>query len=264
LDGTAALPASASEVAIVPLTQSLEGLAGAADHVSAAYAALESCRFSTANAARDAVAAGTIGLELGNARIEAERRSFLHDLAAAVALSDRIQGRASVALRAADRLIAAAPASLEGITSAVTAPVRANHAFFAVEAAELYLRPDPRSPIVAQIRKGLRVESDDRDGNTVWLPVVLNDGSVAWVERSHLRTAPQNPSSLHVASREAAGRATSGDPVVALGLAARLTLPMKDDALERRLIGGAEAAEFAFALIPPAGAGRVASLAVSP
>jgi hypothetical protein len=116
---------------------------------------------------------------------------------------------------------------------------------------EIFAQPNAASARIADLRKGQRVSGPGGGPAAGWTTLTLNDGSLGYVESSVLRAVQPNPSSLKLAAAAKARRIANGDPVVALAITARETLPGKAQAFQSRLDLAAASAETGFAATPP-------------
>jgi len=142
-------------------------------------------------------------------------------------------GRARVAVRraAADRVMAEAPpASRSAVAQALSAPPLPPLPYIATAAAVIHARPDPGSAVIADIRKGTRVTGPHDASPAGWTILTLNDGSFGFVESDALRPVTLNRSAQQAAEQARRTELNGGDPIVALAIAARRTLPERSAA----------------------------------
>jgi len=140
---------------------------------------------------------------------------------------------AHIAVRraAADRILAEAPpSSRTAVAQALSAPPLPALPYVATGAAVIHVRPDPGSAVIAEIRKGTRVTGPHDASPTGWTILTLNDGSFGFVESEMLRPVPLNRSAQQAAEQARRTEFSVGDPIVALSIAARRTLPERSAA----------------------------------
>jgi hypothetical protein len=142
-------------------------------------------------------------------------------------------GTARVAVRraAADRVMAEAPpASRSAVAEALSSPPLPPAPYVATSAAVIHARPDSGSAVIADIRKGARVTGPHDASPIGWTILTLNDGSFGFVESDVLRPGSLNRSAQQAAEQARRIERYGSDPIVALAIAARRTLPERSAA----------------------------------
>lgn len=230
-------------------------LSAAVDRVDAGYGALDHCRRARAEALRRQLAAGSLDAKSAGQRLAAEKQAFDGELAQGRAAAARIAGDQAILQEAAERLVAAAPGGSVKVAKAVAAAPQQATPYMVVQSAEIFTKPDAGSARIADLRKGQRVLGPGGGPAAGWVTLTLNDGSLGYVTADVLRQVQPNPSALRAAAQAKSSRTADGDPVVALALAARETLPAKTQAFASKLDLAASDAAETFAAEPPAPSG---------
>jgi hypothetical protein len=209
------------------VTMELGTLADAVDRVNTSYGSLKACRLDRAAAVKAELASGTLDAKAGAQKLAAERVAFDGEIRDARTAAGRIAARQMIVEDAAERLVAEAPGIGAKVAKAVAAPPVPAAPFIATQSTTIYTRPDMGSGRIADLRRGQRVVGPGGGPATGWITLTLNDGSLGYVQASVLRPAQPNASALKAAPHIPAAREVDGDPMVALALAARQTLPGK-------------------------------------
>lgn len=222
------------------LAGELTALGGAIERVDGSYKNLAACRHDRADSMRAQIAAAALDAKRGAQALADEQSAFDAELADGKAAAAQIALRQAIFEEAAERLVAAAPGSVAKVAKAVATLPQSTTPYMVTQGAEIFARPDAGSARIAELRKGQRVQGPGGGPSAGWTTLTLNDGSLGYVETAVLRAVQPNASALK-AEAHAATRPT--DPVVALALTARQTVPAKAQAFASRL----EAAAAAFA-----------------
>jgi len=234
------------------LSSDLAALGTAIDRIDTDYGSLKTCRLGRADALRAQIADTTLEPKLGAQRLAEERRAFEAELTQARAVAGRIAATQAILQEVAERLVASAPGSSVKVAKAVAAsPVPATP-YMVKESSEIFARPDAGGARIADLRKGQRVQGPGGGPVTGWITLTLNDGSLGYVDAGVLRPVQPNASALRSTAQARALREAGGDPVVALALAARETVPAKTQGLASMLEIATEAEATAFVAEPAA------------
>jgi hypothetical protein len=235
------------------LAGEVTALGAAVDRVDTGYGALDHCRRARAEALRRQLAAGSLDTKSAGQRLAAEKQTFDGELAQGRAAAARIAGDQAILQEAAERLVAAAPGGSTKVAKAVAAAApQQGTPYMVTQSAEIFAKPDAGSARIADLRKGQRVQGPGSGPVAGWVTLTLNDGSLGYVTAEVLRQVQPNPSALRSAAQAKSVRTADGDPVVALAIAARETLPAKTQAFASKLDLAASDAAEAFAAEPPA------------
>jgi hypothetical protein len=234
------------------LSAQLAAFGAAVDRIDTGYGALKTCRLGRAEALRAQIADATLEPKLGAQKLAEEKRAFDAELAQTRAVAARIAPEQAILQEAAERLVAAAPGSSVKVAKAVAAsPVPATP-YMVTQSSEIFARPDAGGARIADLRKGQRVQGPGGGPAAGWVTLTLNDGSLGYVDAGVLRPVQPNASALRSSAHAQALRNADGDPIVALALMARETVPEKSQVLVSMIEIAAEAAAAAFAAEPAA------------
>jgi hypothetical protein len=190
------------------LAPQIDGVSQSVGLVANDFAALRTCRSDRIAAASEAAPQ--------KAAYDAELDEARRSLALAQTVQATLAG-------AADRLAADSPSVKRAAARAVAAPPPPPQPFIAVQTATIHARPDAGSAPIADLRKGTRAQGPAAGTAAVgWTTLILNDGSLGYVESAALRPASVNPSA--VAGARPQGQ-PAADPAIGLVIASRRTLP---------------------------------------
>ena len=220
--------------------------AGAVDHVTSSFATLKSCRLDRAEEIRGGVAGGSLPATQMAPLLAAEQASFLGELAVARDAAQRLAEHGEMLRLVADKLAAAAPGTdLKVARAAAAAPPPAKF-FIVTAAAPIYAKPTSTGPHIANLRRAQRVQGPGGEAAPGWVQLTLNDGSSGYVESGVLRPAQTNASAQKAAARADTARAADGDPIASATLAARVSLPDRQQVLAALIDTAAEGMAQAF------------------
>jgi hypothetical protein len=241
-------------VAARRVTGDLDQLGAVIDKLTIDYGLLKSCRLQRADKVRQDLAAGTLDAEEAGRRLARERQVFLAELDTARGYAGRIAGRQGMLQDAAERLVGeGGPAIGVKLARAVAAPPLPNTPYRAVDAATIYAKPSASSGRIAELRRGQRVQGPGGGPAEGWVTLYLNDGSLGYVQIAMLKPVEPNPvaTTTPISTAPAKPAPAPNDPTVALALAARQTVPGKDQSFVSLLDASAETAEVSFAAGAP-------------
>ncbi|HVJ51037.1 MAG TPA: hypothetical protein VM689_01155 [Aliidongia sp.] len=242
-------------VAARRVTGDLDQLGAVIDKLTIDYGLLKSCRLQRADKVRQDLAAGTLDAEEAGKRLARERQIFLAELDTARGYAGRIAGRQSMLQDAAERLVGEGPAIGVKLARAVAAPPLPNTPYRAVDTATIYAKPSASSGRIAELRRGQRVQGPGGGPAEGWVTLYLNDGSLGYVQIAMLKPVEPNPvaatTPISTAPAKPAPALAPNDPTVALALAARQTVPGKDQSFVSLLDASAETAAMSFAAGTP-------------
>jgi hypothetical protein len=236
------------------LSDDMAALGSSIDRIDRGYGALDACRRGRANALRTGLADAKLSAGIVAQRLADEKQAFETELALGRAAAGRIGARQSVLQAAAEKLVAAEPGASVKVAKAVAASPLPATPYMVTQPGEIFTQPNAASARIADLRKGQRVTGPGGGPASGWTTLTLNDGSLGYVDSGVLRQVQPNPSAVKLAAQARVRRAASGDPVVALALTARETLPGKTQAFVSRLDLAAGSAEADFAATPPVAA----------
>jgi len=233
------------------LSDDMSQLGASIDRIDRGYGALEGCRLGRAVALRSGVAEAKMNAGTATQRLAEEKQAFQAELAQGREAAGRIVQRQTVLQAAAEKLVAADPGGSLKVARAVAASPTQATPYMVTQSGEIYAQPNAGSARIADLRKGQRVQGPGGGPAAGWTTLTLNDGSLGYVDSSVLRPVQPNPSALTLAAQARARRAANGDPVVALAISARETLPAKTQAFQSRLDLAAGSAETGFDATAP-------------
>jgi hypothetical protein len=240
------------------ITSDLGQLGASVDRLTIAYGLVKTCRLQRATKVQTDLGAGTIDGAEAVRRLAAERAQFQAELDAARLFAGRVTARQSVLQEAAERLIGEAPSISVKLARAVAAPPLPATPYRALDTTTIYAKPETSSARIAELRKGQRVQGPGGGPSAGWMTLYLNDGSLGYVQSASLKSVDANPvASPGAVARAPAGSGDAADPVVALALAARQTVPGKTQTFLSLLDASAETADLNFT--PNAGAAPAAT-----
>jgi hypothetical protein len=239
---TALAPLGGDEAAAGRVLSDIQQDTAALDQVTAGYQALAACHTDRAAAWRMAAAGGTlVPADLG-ARLAAENAIFQAELAEARQVQQQAAALDSVYAEAAETLLTAHHIGLPP-----------DRPYRAIMATAIQDRPGAGGASLATLRKGQRVLAPTMPDGAGWLAIELDDGSLGYVDITALKPVTPNASELRAPS----GLAPT-DPLLALSVASRQSLPQKQAVLAATLDASAANAGQAFGQ-PAVGIGAVAT-----
>jgi hypothetical protein len=229
-------------------TSDLGALGASVDRLTIGYGLLKTCRLQRAAKIQADLAGNSIDNAEAVRRLAHERQVFQAELDAARGYAGRIAARQAVLQEAAERLIAEAPGIGVKVARAVAASPLPAAPYRALDITTIYAKPETSSGHIAELRKGQRVQGPGGGPREGWTTLYLNDGSLGYVQTAALKPVDPNPVAVPGAvARAAPSRGDSADPVVALALVARQTVPGKTQSFVSLLDASAASADFSFA-----------------